>query len=75
MRIWLVYNKFLETDQLKKDQNYIIIKEEKQSEAKSINEELNGLTFQLDELAEKYNTRKNGGGGLRALIGEAQKSY
>ena len=68
----IIYNKFLETDQFKKDQNYIVNKgRETQSEAKTIKGELNGLALQLDELIEKYNIRKNGGGGLRALIGRS----
>ena len=70
-----IYNKFLEADQLKlKQNNFINRGRNAQSEAKSIKEDLDRLNNQYEALVEKYNVRKAGGGGLRALIGRTPET-
>ena len=70
-----IYNVILELDQLRlKQKNFINKVRNAQSEAKSIREDLERLDFQYEELVEKYNVRKAGGGGLRALLGRTPET-
>ena len=65
-----IYEKFLETDRLITKQQQVNIKgREEESDIQTINREINRISEIIENLVEKYNIRKNGGGGLRALIG------
>ena len=70
-----IYEKFLETDRLISKRKQLISKgREEESESQSIDGDINRISIRIEELVEKYNIRKNGGGGLRALIGRTPET-
>ena len=70
-----IYNRFLETDRLISKQKQILKKgKDEESEAQYNEEQINIISLKIDKLIEKYNIRKNGGGGLRGLIGRSPET-